>query len=460
MKPSRHSVRFRLVLWYTSVMVVMLCVFSAVVFSLLKNDLFRQMNMRIDDEIEKIAGIARTESSESDELEEIEEYGSTGMMLFVEGDTPLFVSRAWIKEKLPRNFHQQPDRFYTIRSENGDRYRMKTVRIRENMYLTVGQNEELVYNTLKTFAMILTLAFPLGLALSGLGGYFLAGRLLAPVHRITEKAQKITADNLSERLPIENPHDEFGILASIFNSTLSRLQDSFERLKSFTADASHELRTPLTAIRSVGEVALQEHPNEAEYRDCIGSMLEETNRITRLVDNLLTLTRAERGEANLHRKPLDAAVFLTRLVDNYRILAEEKEQHLEQVFEPGIVVEADEDTLRLAVVNLLDNAIKYTPTGGEIVVSLSATDTEVRIEVTDNGPGIPIEHLKKIFERFYRIERARSSETGGTGLGLAIAVQAAKANRGGIDVVNRETGGCVFRIVLPREGGNEELPIR
>jgi signal transduction histidine kinase len=264
---------------------------------------------------------------------------------------------------------------------------------------------------------------------------------------------------LSERLPIENPHDEFGILASIFNSTLSRLQDSFERLRSFTADASHELRTPLTAIRSVGEVALQEQLDAAEYRDCIGSMLEETNRVTRLVDNLLTLTRAERGTANLHLKPLDVTDFLARLVDNYRILAEDKEQHLKQVFEPGVVVEADEDTLRLAVVNLLDNAIKYTQRGGEIVVSLYGSDTEVRIEVADNGPGISIEHREKIFDRFYRIERSRSSGTGGTGLGLAIALQAVKANGGRIEVVSQETGGSVFRIVLPREKGKEELQV-
>jgi heavy metal sensor kinase len=404
------------------------------------------MQMQIDNNIQKAMITARTEPWE---IEDLEGYSSMSLILFMNGDTPVFTSNAWINEKLPLHFQKQSGRFYTLRSEKGARYRMKTVKVSENKYLTIGQDEEMIRNTLKTFALILLLVFPPGLLISGLGGYFLAGRLLAPVHRMTEKAKRIDANNLSERLPIENPNDEFGVLASIFNSTLSRLEDSFERLRSFTADASHELRTPLTAIRSVGEVALQRQLDGAEYRDCIGSMLEETNRVTRLVDKLLTLTRTERGTANLHIRPLKIADFLERLVDNYRILAEDKELRIEEVFDPDIVIETDEVSLRLAVSNLLDNAIKYTQAGGKIIVSLYSSEKEVCIEVADNGPGIPIEHREKIFDRFYRIERSRSAETGGTGLGLAIALQAVNANRGRIEVVSREDAGIVFRIVLP-----------
>lgn len=445
MRSTRHSVKIRLVIWYSAALAVILCSFSAATFLLLKSALFHQMNAQIDGELQKAVGIARTEPSE---IEEIGEYGSTSVMLYKKGDAPLFVSPSWIKEKLPFHFEQPPNRCFTIRTEEGHLFRIKMERVDEDREVIVGRDEQPVLNTLKTFAVILLLIFPAGLAVSGLGGYLLAGKLLAPVRRIIEKAEHITADNLSERLPINNPHDEFGRLANVFNSTLARLEDSFDRLRGFTADASHELRTPLTAIRSVGEVALQEERNAAEYRDCIGSMLEETNRVTRLVDNLLTLTRAERGAANLHPKPLDAAGFLARLVDNYRVLAEDKNQRITQMFENGITVEADEDTLRLAVANLLDNAIKYTPAGGEILISLYRSDTEVHIEVADNGPGIPVEHRERIFDRFYRIERSRSSETGGTGLGLAITLQAVKANRGRIEVASREPCGSLFRITL------------
>jgi hypothetical protein len=176
MKPSRHSVRFRLVIWYSTVMVVMLGIFSVVLFFLLKDNLFRQMNMSIDSDIEKASEAFRTMFSETDEIEEIKEYGATGMMLLMEGNTPLFISRSWSAEKLPYLFQQPLDRFYSVRSEKDNRYRMKTMEICEKMYLTIGQDEKVVWNTLKAFGMILGLVFPLGLASSGLGGYFLTGR--------------------------------------------------------------------------------------------------------------------------------------------------------------------------------------------------------------------------------------------------------------------------------------------
>ena len=297
--------------------------------------------------------------------------------------------------------------------------------------------------------IIFMLALPAGLILAALGGSVMAGRLLRPVDLMAARAEKISAENLSSRLPVEDPRDEFGRMANVINRMLSRLEEGFERLRRFTADASHELRTPLTVIQSVGEVALQENLDAAAYRDRIGSMLEDVARLSRLVDSLLTLTRADAGALALRRKEIDAARLVAQAVEDMRPLAEEKRQDLSLSAAGPVPVQADEATLRLALVNLLDNAVKYTPASGTIAVTLRVRDNETFIEVTDNGPGIPTEHADRVFDRFYRVDQSRTGQAGGAGLGLAIAKWAVEANGGRIELENREAGGSTFRLVLP-----------
>jgi len=267
---------------------------------------------------------------------------------------------------------------------------------------------------------------------------------------MADKARAITAESLAERLPIENPRDEFGRLATVFNETLTRLNDSFERLRRFTTDASHELRTPLTAMRSVGEVALQEIREPAAYRDVIGSMLEEVDRLTRLADSLLTLTRAESGKIALTSEVSDVGELTRNVAEQLRVLAEEKQQRLSvEAATPSRVV-CDPAILRLGLMNVLHNAIKYTPSGGAIRVGVDATVAgQATIEVQDTGPGIPAAHQQKIFERFYRVDAGRSREVGGVGLGLAIARWAVEANGGRIELESEEEKGSLFRVVLP-----------
>jgi heavy metal sensor kinase len=316
--------------------------------------------------------------------------------------------------------------------------------------LTVAQDEEALWSNLHTLFMILALALPSALVLAALGGSVMASRLLRPVASMAHQAEKINAENLAERLPVENPEDEFGKLATVFNHTLTRLQNAFERLQRFTADASHELRTPLTALQSVGEVALHEDLDAGAFRDRIGSMLEETARLTRLVDSLLLLTRADRGELLVSRKDHDLTRLVEKAVEDMRIMAEEKCQRLMISLDKGAKGNVDEDTLRRALVNVLDNAIKYTPQGGTISVGLKEGEDKMIIEVTDTGPGIAAEHREKIFDRFYRVEKGRSREIGGAGLGLAIAKWAVEANGARIELESRENHGSTFRIVLPR----------
>jgi heavy metal sensor kinase len=316
--------------------------------------------------------------------------------------------------------------------------------------ISVAADETTLHRTLWTLGVILALGIPFAMALAVAGGWFLAGRILAPVGAMAERARRITAESLGERLPVENPHDEFGLLASIFNETLGRLQDSFERLRRFTADASHELRTPLTAMRSVGEVALHDSLEPAAYRDVIGSMLEEVERLTALVESLLTLTRMDSRRIQLAREVVDLGAIAVNATEHLRVLAEEKEQTLRVEADGAIEVECDPALLRQGVVNLVDNAIKYTQDKGHIRVAVTRRPSgEAAIEVEDDGPGIAAIHQQRIFERFYRVDPGRSRSDGGLGLGLAIARSTIEANGGRIEVESEVGRGTIFRVVLP-----------
>jgi len=317
--------------------------------------------------------------------------------------------------------------------------------------ITAARDEAALVQTLRTLAVILVIGIPCAIGVAIVGGYVLAGRVLAPVGAMAQTARRITAESLTDRLPVRDPHDEFGQLASVINETLSRLQSAFEQLRRFTADASHELRTPLTAIRSVGEVALHRPLNAPGYREVIGSMLEEVDRLTRLVENLLMLTRGESGRTEAALEKLNLSEWVGGVVEHLRVLAEEKEQILTCVDSGSVSAVCDSVILAQGLINVLDNAIKYTHRKGTIRVSVKEiSPSEAAIEIEDNGPGIPALDRERIFERFYRVDRGRARELGGAGLGLAIARWSVDANRGRIEVESEEGKGSLFRIVLPR----------
>jgi heavy metal sensor kinase len=297
---------------------------------------------------------------------------------------------------------------------------------------------------------VLGIGFPIVVVLVGITGYVVAARALKPVDAMAERAAEITADHLNERLVIQNPDDELGKLGSAFNATLARLESSFDQLRRFTADASHELRTPLTAIRSVGEVSLQKQGDPKYYRDIIGSMLEETNRLTKLVESLLTMSRADAGRVQLRLAETGLLDLARESASLLEVLAEEKEQTLLVEGDETLSVMADRTILRQALVNLMDNAVKYSPVKGEIRVRVTGNGRDVEIKVQDNGPGIPPEHRGRIFERFYRVDKARTRAEGGSGLGLSIAQWAAVVNGGRIDVESTPGKGSIFCICLPR----------
>jgi heavy metal sensor kinase len=275
---------------------------------------------------------------------------------------------------------------------------------------------------------------------------------------MVKQAKRINADHLNERRPITHPRDGLGQLATVFNEALGRLEDAFARLRRFTSDASHELRTPLTALRSVGEVALQEDLTATAYQDVIGSMLEEVDRLVRLVENLLTLTRGDSGKWTVTKQVMDLRKEVDEVVDNLSVLAEEKHQDILVVSKEPVLVDLDATLLRHAVLNLVDNAIRYTPPDGNIriVVSRNESNTGV-LEVIDEGLGIPEEWREMVFERFTRIDKDRAREAGGTGLGLAIAKWAIEANGGRIELESMAGKGSTFRLIFPLHNSKVEI---
>jgi heavy metal sensor kinase len=447
MKIRPPSVRARLTLWYAGVLTLIVCVFSAGILLFVDERLYAGLDAQLGREIATIDRIYR---EEPDELKDLASHWGVTFFQVDQGGSIRYQTEGWERERFAAALQgdgSASPRTWT--APNGRRYRVQGV-AGSSHRVVAAVEETPVRDTLWMLALILAMGIPFAVGLAIAGGYFLAGRVLAPVGAMADKAKEITAESLAERLPVDNKEDEFGRLATVFNDTLSRLQDAFERLRRFTADASHELRTPLTAMRSVGEVALRNTLDASTYRDVIGSMLEEVDRLTRLVESLLTLTRADSGKIHLTRETVDLGALAGNVIDQLRVLADEKQQDLKLQAPITMHAVGDSGLLRHALMNLIHNAIKYTPNGGTISVELNAISCgQAVIEVQDTGPGIAAEHRDRIFDRFYRVDAGRSREEGGVGLGLAIARWAIEANGGRIELASDRGRGSLFRVLLP-----------
>jgi len=320
-------------------------------------------------------------------------------------------------------------------------------------FIQLGLSLDDVHQTLAAFRWTLALALPVTLALASVGGLFLASRALRPVDQITRAAQSISAHDLSQRLNLNLPDDELGRLAHTFDAMIARLDEAFRRQRRFTADASHELRTPLTIIKGNLSLALARLRDADYYRQVLGEVDEEVDQMSRLVDRLLALARADAEGLTLHRETVDLSALLTDLVEQTRPLAEAKGLALTVQIAPDLTVNIDPDAVTQVVLNLLDNAIKYTYTSsGRVRLSAHRArpdNSEILIAISDSGPGIPAEHLPHIFDRFYRVDRARSRELGGAGLGLSIARELARAHGGDITVHTVPGEGSTFTVRLP-----------
>ena len=331
---------------------------------------------------------------------------------------------------------------------NGEPIRVAATRDRSYSYL-VGYPQAEVRDLLDNLYFVFLLMLPIAVAVSVFGGLALANRALAPVHDLAIRARRITAENLDQTVPIRNEKDELGRLTATINDMIGRLHESFAQVRQFSADASHELRTPLTVMRGEIELCLRSPKTTDQYRRVLESSLEEILRMSKIIDNLLLLAKADQGVADITFSEVDLKALVDELFEDSVVLAEQKEICVEVTEASPIMIVGDRVRLRQLFLNLVDNAIKYTPEGGHVRLAVRREDGTAVFEVQDTGIGIPAAELPKVFNRFYRVDKARSRERGGSGLGLSIAKWIAELHRGSISVESEHGKGSTFTVRLP-----------
>lgn len=459
------SIRARLAGWYAVVLTGMLIVYATTTYVTVRHELLEQLDERIHEDFELAEErLTRTANGRvewtgaehpdehHDEVRVNEVWSTTGERLHKSGSAvvlpPVSVSAIDTTYR------------YDTAAAGGRRWRTLVSLVmvsNQSVVLRVARSEEPLREELSEILFVLVLGLPLVVALAGLGGYLLARRALAPIDHLASAATRITAERLHERLAAANPDDEIGRLTGVMNDTFTRLESSFDRLRRFTADASHELRTPLAVVRSIGEAAVAERRSQAEYEESIGSILEEVDRMSTLVDTLLRLSHGDAGTIQLSRKAVDVGQLARDVAASLGILAEERKQSIKLEITDPVVLFADPPILREALVNVLDNAIKYSPLGGTITIRVGQGDSQAQLSIADEGPGITAADRERIFDRFFRIDEARARDHGGAGLGLAIAKWAVELHGGEITATERSGGGSEFRIVLPGDSLTESI---
>lgn len=331
---------------------------------------------------------------------------------------------------------------------DGQLVRIAATRDRNFTYI-IGYPLSDLRDLLDNLYVIFVILIPIALAVSVVGGLALAKKSLQPVDEITRHARRITAENLDQVIAVPGVDDEIGRLGATINEMIRRLHESFARVRQFSADASHELRTPLTVVRGEIELALRTQKPPEEYRRVLESTLEETMRLTSIIDNLLTLAKADQGQAPANLTEVELHNLVDELYEDGTILAEGKNITLTLRANAPTTIVGDRGRLRQLFLNLIDNAVKYTPRDGSVTLSLERKNNSAVFQVTDTGIGIPESEMGKIFDRFYRVDKARSRELGGTGLGLSIAKWIAELHRGTITVTSELQKGSTFTVTLP-----------
>lgn len=472
-----NSVRVRLTLWHVGVVTSVLLILAGATIFLLQRNSLRRIDNSLEDVANAFLATVRAELHDPDSSGHFKDsvaaaiqehtYRETSFSVFdPEGNLILSSNAhpAFLDSELPR-FNQL--RAQAVANPPA-RHPFRTLPASDHLYRgyarsfsVEGKNYVLVvlqslhgeHEFLEAVTQTYALLIPLAVLLAGLGGYFLARRSLSPVVAMSSQAGHIGAENLHDRLIVRNTKDELGHLAQSFNQLLDRLDESFEHQRRFVADASHELRTPVAILSGEAEVALSKsNRTPEEYRESLEILRKEAIRLHQIVENLFTLTRADIGQYPLTPAQFYLDELAADSVRNFRTLAQAKQITLKCETAPELLITADESLLRRLFVNLLDNAIKYTPSGGKITVSCLHTDSFYSVSVSDNGPGIPPELQPRIFERFFRVEKSRpnlETATGGAGLGLAICRWIAEAHHGRLELTRSDSTGSTFTFYIP-----------
>jgi two-component system OmpR family sensor kinase len=333
--------------------------------------------------------------------------------------------------------------------------RVITLPVLRNMDLVnlvqVGTSLDSVQETLKNLKIFLFSAVPLVLIAAALFGRLMARRALKPLSRINQTAREVGGGvDLSKRIPVPEVKDEIGQLATTFNDMMDRLESSFSQIRQFSSDASHELRTPLTVLQGQNELVLNKDRDVKEYQEVISSNLEEINYMSKVLEDLFVLSRSDENQVQLECKPMNLKEVIDEIFNHAQALADEKNIQITVAFLEPVEINGDPVRLRQMVWNILHNAIKYTQPGGQIKISLEDQEDSAFLTIQDNGIGIPEEDLPNIFNRFFRVDKARSREEGGSGLGLSICKHIVAAHKGKIEVESKVGVGTKFKIRLPK----------
>lgn len=469
---NTRSIRFRLTAWYAGLLAGLLILFGVSIYIGLRHYLRSHLADTLTKEARQIGETLLVNvglSGESYVVDEIKEHFApeiNGLFLRVtrEDGSTLYESGS------PKDGSFDPRQVLAVRPDLFEALSQAerlpggvemmicavpfTTREGNRLLIEAGAPLEQTESVLHGLLLTLAVGLPIVVAVAIGGGYVLMSRALKPVGEITRRAEQISSRNLSERLPEAATGDELEALSTALNKMIGRIEHSFRHMNRLTADASHELRTPLTVLRGELEAVAQQQDIPAQARETIESALEESERLSKIVESLLAISRLDAGEALMTRERFDLSELVADTVEQMRLLAEDKRITLSCSAEDPVQVEGDPSRLKQVVVNLADNAIKYTNEGGRVDIRVGAVDGKALLEVSDSGVSIPTEALPHVFERFYRVDKARSRQMGGAGLGLSIVKSICEAHGGHITVESTQGKGTRFTVKLPLDNAD------
>ena len=442
----RRSIRFRLTVWYAAFLTAGLGLFGGLIWLSLRHRLVSEIDRELEARAAQFEKYFRVESAEAadgqlrDELGEFCQALPPGNYIYLSGANG-FVFR------FPSGSRAPDSDFRILRREfsaHGQRFDLE-----------VGASVGDVLHTLDLLRLLLWSLLPVVIAVACIGGAWLSGRALKPVHDITAAAHMISIENLSDRLPVPATGDELARLTEVLNTMLARLESAVKALSKFVADASHELRTPLTVIRTAAELALRRARTPEAYRESLQDIAAETVRMTQLVEDLLILARNDSGTAEMPLAPVDVRDVLGDVCAEMRGIAELRQIRMRPALgDRAAIVSGNRAALHRLFLLLLDNAVKYSRAGGDVNVTVHGSDSRVFVTIEDFGRGIREADLPHIFKRFYRADAARGD--GGHGLGLSLADSIARAHGAVIEVSSVEGASSVFRVeFVSREARRE-----
>ncbi len=453
------SIRWRLTLWYAAALGVILTGVFLILLVLSRQQLLARTDAALREELQEL-GLEVRLAKTAQELEEhlqarFFQHDIYDFLVSDEHATVLFASSglttAHTTSLIPKDLTDSWQ-FATQSLIKENFYRVARTAVdgpRGRVVVQAVTPMKPLYDEMHTLQMLMIVLLPLGVAFALFGGYFLAARALAPVEQIVQVAAGITISDLDRRIEVTNPHDELGHLATTLNSLIARLERAVDEIQRFTADASHELRTPLAVLRSEAESALRKRRTPEEYEQTLSIVVEEATRLGCLADQLLSLSRHDAGVTECRQESVRVDALLLDVVEQLRPVAEARGVVLETTAIESYEMAGDDIRLSQAFFNVVDNAIKYTAKNGSVDIQCRVKNWSAVIDIRDTGIGIPSEHLGRVFDRFYRVDSSRHSQSGGAGLGLAIARTAVLAHQGEISIQSEPGVGTTVTIRLP-----------